>query len=61
MKVEMATVEMGTMTPTRETTKETTKTPDRRKRGIPNRDPNPSEKPKPKAKCRNITYRISCS
>ena len=48
MKVEMATVEMGTMTPTRETTKETTKTPTRRK-GIPNRGPSPSEKVKPKA------------
>ena len=43
MKVEMAT----TTTPTRE--KETTKTPDRRKRGIPNRGPSPSEKLKPKA------------
>ena len=42
MKVEMAT----TTTPTRE--KETIKTPTRRK-GIPNRNPNPSEKVKPKA------------
>jgi hypothetical protein len=38
---------MGTViTPTRETTK--TKTPSRRK-GIPNRDPRPNEKVKPKA------------
>ena len=36
-----------TTTPTRETTKTTT--PDRRKRGIPTRNPNPSEKVKPKA------------
>ena len=39
---------MGTViAPTRETTK--TKTPSRRKGGIPDRGPRPSEKVKPKA------------
>jgi len=40
-------VEMGSTTPT--TTPTETETPSRRKRGIPTRDPNPSEKVKPKA------------
>ncbi len=43
MQVEMAT----TTTPTRE--KGTTKTPNKKRRGIPNRNPNPNEKIKPKA------------
>jgi hypothetical protein len=38
---------MPTIAPTRE--KEKVETPNRKKRGIPDRDPNPNTKPKPKA------------